>query len=78
MNRYIPISFIEIENKVMEIAKEHAKIIDLEIKEVCCRFNLNPQNLIINYLVDGSIEILIKARHFKIENEFYLKKEVTE
>ena len=55
------------------LAKKHQEIIDLEIKKCLDLHNIGKEKLIIYYLNDGSIEILIKASHFKIDNNFVVR-----
>ena len=39
-----------IQNKINEIAMKHSQIIEDNIKWVCDKFSIHPDNLIINYL----------------------------
>jgi hypothetical protein len=59
-----------IHEKVCDLAIKHAEIIEANVKMVLERFNIEADKLILNYQADGSIEILIKCVHFKIENTF--------
>lgn len=62
-------------NASLKMAKKHVGIIEENLKMVCERFSIPPDKLFIEYLPDDSIQILIKACHFKIINEFLFKKE---
>lgn len=59
-----------IQEKSKELAMKHAEIIEKECEEAILRFKCLPEELIIKYHSDASIEINVKASHFKISNEF--------
>ncbi len=61
-----------IEEKTKEIARKHAEIIERECEQAILRYKCLPEELIIKYHADTSIEINIKASHFKISNEFVI------
>lgn len=59
-----------IEEKVNEIAMNHIKIIEDECIEACKKFNVPPEEIIIEYHANSEIKIKIIASHFKINNKF--------
>ncbi len=65
----------EFHEKSTELLRKNVEIIENKLKEVCEKYDLPLDKLIMNYHADGSIEILIKCIHFKIDNVFYVKEE---
>ena len=59
-----------IEMKSKELAQKHAVIIEEEISRVCKIYNVLPEQLILNYHSNLTIEILIKTPIFCITNQF--------
>lgn len=61
----------ELINKIaQDIAICHANILEHEIKSVCERFNVQPTDLVINYLPDNVVEILLKCSTFKLDIQY--------
>ena len=59
-----------IEKKVMEIARRHSEIIENKCKLTCERYEIDPENLIIEYSSNSKIKILVKAISYEMEDAF--------
>lgn len=59
-----------INKKAMELASKHGEIIENEIKMACNKFDVKPNDLIIQYGLNAEIKLLVKASYFKITNQF--------
>jgi hypothetical protein len=57
-------------DKILEIIKKRSQIIESYCKNVCEKFDLKPEQIVMNYHSDNSIEFLIKVAHIKIDTEF--------
>lgn len=59
-----------VDEKVMEIAKQHSLIIEKECQLTCEKYKCNPEDLILEYHTSMEIKIMIQASHFVITNQF--------
>lgn len=59
-----------VDDKVRELAREHSRIIEQEVKLACEKFNCTPDQLELEYHMFNEVKIKIKASHFKITNRF--------
>lgn len=60
----------KINELVLDMARKHAEILENECKLACEKFNVSPDQLIIKYMGNVSIQIDVRASHFQIRNEF--------
>lgn len=59
-----------IQDKVHEISKQHAAIIERECQLACTTYNCKQEDLIIEHHNSMEIKIMIQASHFVINNQF--------
>jgi len=64
-----------IDDIAYKIAKQHARIIEDEIKKVLGNYNCKPEDLVIEYSGNAKIQINIKASQFTIQNHFIYQEE---
>ncbi len=59
-----------IQKKVNEISEKHIRTLENECQKACKRFNVTPDDLIIEFHSNTEIKIKIQSSHFKIINNF--------
>ena len=62
-----------IDSVAREIAAKHARIIEIECKQMCEKYHCLPSELQIDYYCNGEIKISIPSVHLKIENKWHIE-----
>lgn len=62
-----------IEEKFQEMARSHAHILENECEKVCKEYEVQPKDLIIEYLSKSEVKIIIQGAALVINHAFIIK-----